>query len=122
MEEALPTASKPTPDELDRAFAALADPTRRAIVARLARGEAGVLEIAAPFPMSQPAVSKHLKVLETAGLISRRRSAQRNLCRLEPARLKHISDWVGSYRQYWEASFSRLDHYLDALQQGDGSS
>jgi DNA-binding transcriptional ArsR family regulator len=105
--------------ELDKAFGALADPTRRAILARLGRGEAGVLELAGPFPMSQPAISKHLKVLEAAGLISRRRDARRRLCRLEPQRLKHISEWVGSYRQYWEESFSRLDDYLDNIQQED---
>ena len=115
MEVLPPADPTPSPAELDRAFAALADPTRRAIVQRLSRGEAGVLELAAPFAMSQPAVSKHLKVLEAAGLISRRRLAQRNLCRLEPVRLKHISDWVGSYRQYWEASFERLDAYIETL-------
>ena len=104
-----------TERELDRAFAALADPTRRAIVARLAEGEAGVLDVARPFPISQPAVSKHLKVLEEAGLITRHRDAQRRLCRLHPERLRQLSDWVGSYRQYWEASFSRLDDYLDEL-------
>ncbi len=102
--------------ELDRTFAALADPTRRAIVARLTRGEAGVLELAEPFAMSQPAVSKHLKVLENAGLITRRRDAQRRLCRLQPQRLKQVSDWVGSYQQFWEESFERLDDYLDDLQ------
>lgn len=115
MEAAPPADSEPSAAELDRVFAALADPTRRAIVQRLSQGEAGVLELAAPFAMSQPAVSKHLKVLEAAGLISRRRLAQRNLCRLEPGRLKHISDWVGPYRQYWEASFARLDDYIDTL-------
>lgn len=103
--------------ELDLAFGALADPTRRAILARLAGGEAGVLEVAAPFAISQPAITKHLKVLETAGLISRRRDAQRRPCRLEPQRLEQISDWVGSYRQFWEQSFERLDDYLDNLQQ-----
>ncbi len=103
--------------DLDRAFAALADPTRRAIVARLARGEAGVLELAEPFAMSQPAVSKHLKVLETAGLVSRRRDARRNLCRLEPEPLGRLSSWLGTYREFWEASFDRLDAYLDDLQQ-----
>jgi DNA-binding transcriptional ArsR family regulator len=103
--------------DLDLAFGALADPTRRAIVARLARGEAGVLEVAAPFAMSQPAVSKHLKVLERAGLISRHRDGQRRLCRLEPQALKGLSEWIGSYRDYWETSFERLDTYLDGLQQ-----
>jgi DNA-binding transcriptional ArsR family regulator len=103
--------------ELDRAFSALADPTRRAILARLAHGEAGVLEVAKPFPISQPAVTKHLKVLESAGLISRRRDAQRRLCRLEPERLALISEWVGSYREFLEESFTRLDEYLETLQQ-----
>lgn len=102
--------------QLDRTFAALADPTRRAIVARLAHGEASVLELAAPFAMSQPAVSKHLKVLEAAGLISRRPDAQRRLCRLAPEGLKAVSDWADSYRRFWEESFSRLDDYLDELQ------
>jgi DNA-binding transcriptional ArsR family regulator len=102
-----------TEDELDRAFAALADPTRRAILARLTTGDAGVLELAAPFAISQPAVTKHLKVLEAAGLITRRREAQRRPCRLEPEALKRLSDWVGSYREFWEASFDRLDDYLD---------
>jgi DNA-binding transcriptional ArsR family regulator len=101
-----------TEDELNRAFLALADPTRRAILARLARGEAGVLELGEPFSISQPAVTKHLKVLEGAGLISRRQLAQRRLSRLEPDRLKQVSDWLGSYRDYWEASFSRLDDLL----------
>ena len=112
-------ASELTEDELDRAFGALADPTRRAILARLAGGEAGVLEVAGPFSMSQPAVTKHLKVLAAAGLISRRRDAQRRLCKLEPQRLRQLSDWVGSYRQFWEESFERLDAYLEALQEGE---
>ena len=106
MQEAL------TEDQLDRAFLALADPTRRAILARLADGEAGVLELGAPFSISQPAVTKHLKVLEGAGLISRRQEAQRRLSRLEPGRIKQVSDWLGSYREYWEESFSRLDDLL----------
>ena len=106
--------------ELDRAFAALADPTRRAILARLAKGEVGVLEVAQPFPMSQPAITKHLNVLENAGLISRHRDARRRLCRLEPERLKEISDWIGSYREFWEESYDRLDDYLDTLQRKDG--
>jgi DNA-binding transcriptional ArsR family regulator len=105
-----------TESELDRAFGALSDPTRRAILARLADGDAGVLDVAAPFPMSQPAVTKHLKVLEEAGLISRRRSARQRLCHLEPVRLKQISDWVGSYREFWEESFGRLDQLLEELQ------
>jgi DNA-binding transcriptional ArsR family regulator len=103
--------------DLDRTFAALADPTRRAILARLGQGEAGVLELAGPFPISQPAITKHLKVLEAAGLISRHRDARRRLCRLEPQRLEKVSEWVGGYRQYWEESFSRLDDYIDRLQQ-----
>ena len=102
--------------ELDRTFGALADPTRRAILARLAKGEAGVLEVAKPFPMTQPAISKHLKVLEGAGLISRHRDARQHLCRLEPERLKDISEWVGSYKHSLEESFERLDSYLDKLQ------
>ena len=102
--------------ELNRAFGALADPTRRAILARLAKGEAGVLEVAEPFPMTQPAITKHLKVLEGAGLISRRREARQHLSRLEPERLKAISDWVGSYKHSLEDSFDRLDSYLDKLQ------
>jgi DNA-binding transcriptional ArsR family regulator len=102
--------------DLDRAFGALSDPTRRAILARLAEGDAGVLDVAAPFPMSQPAVTKHLNVLEEAGLISRHRRARQRLCRLEPLRLKQLSDWVGSYREFWEQSFERLDELLEELQ------
>jgi DNA-binding transcriptional ArsR family regulator len=106
-----------TPSErLDAAFAALADPTRRAILARLSGGEASVTDLAQPFAMSQPAISKHLKVLERAGLISRSRDAQRRPCRLQPERLKSVAEWVGSYRQLWEASFNRLDDYLEELQ------
>ena len=105
-----------TESELDRAFGALSDPTRRAILARLAGGDAGVLDVAAPFPMSQPAVTKHLNVLEEAGLISRRRQARQRLCHLEPTRLKQLSDWVGSYREFWEESFERLDELLEELQ------
>jgi DNA-binding transcriptional ArsR family regulator len=103
--------------ELNSTFSALADQTRRAIVARLARGEASVMELAEPFAMTQPAISKHLKVLERAGLISRRRDAQRRPCRLEPQRLQQLSEWVGGYRQYWEESFERLDDYLKELQE-----
>jgi len=112
--------------ELDRAFGALADPTRRAILARLTEGDVGVLDIAEPFPMSQPAITKHLNVLEGAGLISRHRQARSRLCHLEPQRLQQLSDWVGSYREFWEESFERLDEYLEQLQQspvateGDG--
>lgn len=102
--------------ELDVTFAALADPTRRAILARLATEEVSVMDLAGPFNMSQPAISKHLKVLERAGLITRGRDAQRRPCRLEAQRLKDISEWVGSYRQFWEQSFSRLDMYLVELQ------
>ena len=103
-------------DRLDATFAALADPTRRAILARLSSGEVSVTELAQPFAMSQPAISKHLKVLERAGLISRSRDAQRRPCRLQAERLKTIAEWVGSYRQFWEASFNRLDDYLEELQ------
>ena len=102
--------------ELDRAFGALADPTRRAILARLTAGDAGVLDVAGPFPMSQPAITKHLRVLEEAGLISRHRQARRRMCHLEPHRLKQLSDWVGSYREFWEESFERLDELLEELQ------
>src|ERR1700704_2563065 len=100
------------PDELTRAFAALADPTRRAILARLVSGEATVTELAEPFEMKQPSISKHLKVLERAGLISRGRAAQTRPCRLETARLKDIAQWVDVYRKLWEASFERLGHFL----------
>src|SRR5262245_53657913 len=99
----------PNPDRLDATFAALADPTRRAIIARLARGEASVMELAEPFAMSQPAISKHLKVLERAGLISRGRDAQRRPCRLEAAPLRDVDIWVERYRANWEASFDALD-------------
>jgi DNA-binding transcriptional ArsR family regulator len=103
-------------DHLSNAFAALADPTRRAILARLALGETSVTELARPFEMSMPAVSKHLKVLERAGLISRGREAQTRPCRIEPAALKTIDEWLERYREFWEASFDRLDDYLRALQ------
>jgi DNA-binding transcriptional ArsR family regulator len=106
-------------DQLDRAFGALADPTRRAILAGLTGGDAGVLEVAEPFPISQPAITKHLRVLEEAGLISRHRLARRRLCHLEPQRLKQLSDWVGSYREFWEESFERLDELLEELQGTD---
>lgn len=105
----------PDPDQLDATFAALADPTRRAILARLASGEATVTELAAPFDMSQPAVSKHVKVLERAGLVSRRRAAQRRPCRLEALPLKIATDWLGNYRRHWEQRFQRLDALLDEL-------
>ena len=105
-----------TTDHLSATFAALADPTRRAILARLALGETSVTELAEPFRMSMPAVSKHLKVLEHAGLIARGREAQRRPCRLEPKRLKQAAEWLGTYRQFWEASYDRLDHVLEDLQ------
>ena len=101
---------------LDAVFGALADPTRRAILARLASGEATVNELAEPFAMTQPAVSKHLKVLERAGLISRDRDAQRRPSRLEPKRLAEASAWLEQYREFWQASFARLDDVLDELQ------
>ena len=107
----------PTDDELSVTFAALSDPTRRAILARLAQGDATVLELAEPFQLSLPAVSKHLKVLQKAGLISQGRRAQWRPCRLEPARLKDISDWLEDYRAIWEERFGRLDEYLRELQQ-----
>jgi DNA-binding transcriptional ArsR family regulator len=104
------------PDALSAAFAALADPTRRAILARLSQGETSVSELARPFAMSGPAVTKHLKVLETAGLISRSREAQRRPARLEPAALKAVAEWLEDYRRFWEQSFDRLDDYLAELQ------
>jgi DNA-binding transcriptional ArsR family regulator len=103
--------------QLDDTFAALADPTRRAILARLAVGEASVTELTAPFTMSQPAISKHLRVLERAGLISRRREAQRRLCRLEAAPLREVAEFAEGYRRYWEESFARLDSLLDELKE-----
>jgi len=105
-----------TPDPLSRKFAALADPTRRAILARLVLGETSVTELAEPFAMSLPAVSKHLKVLERAGLIARGRAAQWRPCRIEPRALKDVDDWLEDYRRFWEASIDRLDEYLDQLQ------
>jgi len=104
------------PEQLNSAFAALADPTRRAIVARLASGEATVKQLAEPFAMTQPSISKHLKVLERAGLISRGRAAQTRPCRLQPAPLQHIAQWVGMYRKLWEESFERLDAFLQSTQ------
>jgi DNA-binding transcriptional ArsR family regulator len=109
-----------TPDTLDNTFAALADPTRRAILARLATsGEATVNELAEPFEMTLPAVSKHLKVLERAGLISRGRVAQSRPCRLEAAPLREVADWVEQYHRFWEQSFDRLDDYLHELRRGE---
>src|SRR5690349_18100760 len=102
-------------DQLDRTFAALADPTRRAILARLAGGEASVTELAAPFAMSQPAISKHLKVLERAGLISRSRDAQKRPCRLEAQPLAVATDWLERYRTFWEGGFAKLDGLLEEL-------
>ncbi len=100
---------------LDATFAALADPTRRAILARLASGQATVTELAEPFAMTQPAISKHLKVLERAGLISRGRDAQRRPCRLEAQRLAEADEWLQEYRKFWEESFERLDEVLEEL-------
>jgi DNA-binding transcriptional ArsR family regulator len=103
-------------EHLNATFAALADPTRRAILARLASGETSVSELAEPFAMSMPAISKHLKVLQRAGLIERGREAQWRPCRLAPAPLKDASDWLESYRRFWEESFDRLEDYLRELQ------
>jgi DNA-binding transcriptional ArsR family regulator len=102
----------PRPDPLSSTFSALADPTRRAILARLSLGEASVLELAEPFEMSLPAVSKHLKVLEHAGLIVRGRDAQRRPCRIQGEALREASAWIEQYRRFWEESFDRLDEYL----------
>jgi DNA-binding transcriptional ArsR family regulator len=104
-------------EQLSQTFAALSDPTRRAILARLANGEQTVNELAAPFDMSLPAVSKHLKVLERAGLITRGRRAQWRPCRLNPAPLREVADWVEEYRQFWDESMERLEDYLKELQQ-----
>jgi DNA-binding transcriptional ArsR family regulator len=104
------------PASLDRIFAALADSTRRAILARLTSGEATVTELAKPFKMSLPAVSKHLKVLESAGLIARDRKAQWRPCRLEAEPLKDVARWIADYRDFWEESFDRLDEFLTELQ------
>src|ERR1700727_2901783 len=106
-----------SPDHLSTTFAALADPTRRAILARLALGETSVNELARPFEMSLPAVSRHLKVLEHAGLIARSRDAQWRPCRLKPEQLKTAADWLEGYRRFWEESFDRLDEYLKTLQE-----
>jgi DNA-binding transcriptional ArsR family regulator len=107
-------------DRLDATFAALADPTRRAILARLASGEASVTELARPFAMSQPAISKHLKVLERAGLISRSRQAQRRLSRLDARPLAEATGWLMDYRTFWEASYQSLDALLDELKAQEG--
>jgi DNA-binding transcriptional ArsR family regulator len=104
-------------ERLDVTFAALADPTRRAIIARLSRGEASVLELAEPFAMSQPAISKHLKVLERAGLISRGRDAQRRPCRLEAVPMREATEWLERYRAHWEARFQKFDDLLEELKE-----
>lgn len=106
-------------ERLDAIFMALADPTRRAILARLATGEASVKELAKPFDMTLPAVTKHLKVLERAGLISRAREAQWRPCRLEAKPLQEVADWVEQYRRYWDESLDRLEEYLRTLQERD---
>ena len=108
-------------DPLSVTFAALADPTRRAILARLSESEASVNELAEPFAMSLPAVSKHLKVLERSGLISRSKEAQWRPAKLEPDAVKPVADWVDQYRRFWDASFDRLDAYLKVVQKGDDS-
>jgi DNA-binding transcriptional ArsR family regulator len=114
--------SRITPsDQLSVTFGALADPTRRAILARLAKGEASVTELAQPFELSLPGVSKHLKVLQRAGLITQGRNAQWRPCRLEAPRLKEVSEWVGDYRRFWDESFERLDEYLEQLKKEKNS-
>ena len=105
----------PTPDTLSATLSALADPTRRAILARLAEGEATVNELARPFAISLPAVSRHLKVLEVAGLISRGREAQWRPCRLEAGALRDVDDWLGRYRRFWSGSFDKMDAYIAEL-------
>jgi DNA-binding transcriptional ArsR family regulator len=104
-------------DQLSMVFAALADPTRRAILARLAQGEASVKDLAEPFKISPPAVTKHLKVLQRAGLITQGRQAQWRPCRLEAAPLKDVAEWAEGYRRFWDASYDRLDAYLQQLQE-----
>jgi len=108
-----------TSDTLSNTFAALADPTRRAILAKLSLGEASVTALAEPFAMSMPAISKHLKVLERAGLIARGREAQWRPCRLEAAPLKDVSAWVDEYRRFWEESFDRLEEYLQQMKKSE---
>ncbi|MBI2771113.1 MAG: winged helix-turn-helix transcriptional regulator [Burkholderiales bacterium] len=103
-------------DTLSLTFAALADPTRRAILSRLAMGPANVTELALPFSISQPAISKHLKILERAGLVGRSREAQARPCAIQGAPLKEVADWTAAYRQHWDASFERLDSYLQDIQ------
>ncbi len=107
--------------DLDAIFAALADPTRRAILATLAHGEASVMELAEPFDMSQPAITKHLGVLERAGLITRRKEGQRRPCKLEPKRLAELARWLGGFQRFWEDSFARMDDYLEELQRKEKS-
>ena len=108
-------------DQLSVTFAALADPTRRAILSRLSRGEASVTELAKPFDLSLPGVSKHLKVLQRAGLITQSRNAQWRPCRLEGARLQEASEWVGEFRRFWDESFERIDEYLAEFQKENKS-
>jgi len=110
---------RPAADRLSATFAALADPTRRAILARLATGPATVTELSAPFPISGPAVSKHLRVLERAGLISRGRQAQWRPCELQAAPLRQVAEWAERYRQFWDASYRRLDGYLERMKEDE---
>jgi DNA-binding transcriptional ArsR family regulator len=110
-----------TPTQLDSTFAALADPTRRAILARLTKGQASVTELATPFKLSMPAITKHLKVLERAGLISRGRQAQWRPCRLEAKPLREAADWIEHYRRFFDESFERLDDYLREIQRKEKS-
>lgn len=109
-------------DELSVTFAALADPTRRAILTRLAAGEATVGQLAEPFALTQQAISKHIKVLERAGLVSRSRAAQARPCRIEPAKFEVVADWIGRHRQVWHDRYNRLDEHLAALQADDRDS
>lgn len=113
MPYAVPTHNLLVMSQLDGLFGALADPTRRAIVGRLAERDLGVLELAGDFPISQPAVSKHLRVLEDAGLVSRRQVGRQRLCKLEPHRLQPVAAWVSPYERFWTGSFARLDAYLE---------
>ena len=106
-------------DQLSKVFAALADPTRRAILARLREGPTTVTELSAPFTMSGPAISKHLRVLERAGLITRGREAQRRPCRLEPSPLREVTEWAEHFRRFWDASYARLDDYLDQMKENE---
>lgn len=108
-------------ETLDRVFGALSDPTRRAIFSRLAGGSVAVAELTREFPISQPAVSKHLRVLEEAGLVSRQRSGRQRLCTLEAGQLRTVVEWVTPYRRFWESSFARLDEHLDRLQNKEES-